>query len=788
MSADEKAGTVEVPDRSEEDRVMKEARDRFARVKDADKSNRDAQKDDTKFVWEPGAQWPDSIRTTRDAEERPWLEINQLPQFIKQVVNDQRQIRPSIRIRPSDARANKDTAKVIEGSVRGIEYQSNADAAYDSAFECAVTGGRGYLRVLTEYESEMSFNQVIRVQRIADPLAVLMDTDYVEPDGSDIKFCFVLERMSKDDFETKYPQHKPASWEDIDERWVEGDDVFIADYFRVVEKPRKLALLMDGSVVWRDELPAKVPQGAIIDERDSEDREVEWFKLFGGGILEEIEWPGRYIPIVMCVGDETMVDGKRIFQGLIRRARDPQTMYNFWQTAATELIALAPRTPWVAAEGQVEDYEAQWQASNTRSIPVLKYKPQALQGTLLPPPQRTQFAGVPTGIVEQANQCKADLRASIGIYDPSLGNRSNETSGRAIIAREKQGDTATFHFVDNLRRAISLTGRIIVDLIPKVYDTPRLMRTIEEDGAEKMVPVNRKLADGTVENDLRTGNYAVVVDVGPNYATRRMEAADSMMQFLQSFPQASPVIGDLVAKSMDWPGAEQIAERLKLMLPPPILQAEANKPDKDNPQVALLQQQLQEVTRQGHEAVQTLQGELEQATAAAQETQAQNAAAIAEARTAAQAAADEAELNRQRLAIDREKVTLEREKIAAERRKAELDAAMRLVELQQGQLAPLVGDDDALGGVLGGVLGVPSDDAPMAGALTGALAKRMPAMGEQMSLKLDQQSQMLIQLVEGVRSLHAMMMAPRERKLTLGPDGLPTGSIETITMPAQTMN
>lgn len=757
------------------DAVFREALERFERVKSADKKNRDAQKEDTRFVWEKGAQWPDGIRATRDIEDRPYLEINQLPQFIKQVVNDQRQIRPAIRIRPSDAKASTETAKVLEGIVRGIEYQSNADAAYDSAFEAAVTGGRGYWRVLTDYESDRSFNQTLKVQRIADPLSVLMDPDYVEPDASDIRYCFVTEKIPKDEFERRYPKDKPVSWSDIDQSWIEGDDVFVADYYRIVVKARRLALLVTGETVWRDELPEKLPAGAIVHERSSDDRSVEWFKLFGGGVLEQIQWAGKYIPVVMCVGDEMVIDGERVFQGLIRRARDPQTMYNFWQTAATELIALAPRSPWVAAEGQVEDYEAQWQASNTRSIPVLKYKPVTLGGGIAPPPQRTPFAGVPTGIVEQANQCKMDLRATIGIYDPSLGNKSNETSGRAIIARERQGDTATYHFVDNLRRAIALTGRILVDLAPKVIDTARQVRTVEEDGAEKVVAVNRPAADGSVENDIRAGEYAVVVDVGPSYATRRMEAADSMMQFLQSFPQASPVIGDLVAKSMDWPGAEQIAERLKLMLPPAILQAEAAKPDKENPQVALLQQQLEQVTQQGHEAVQALQGELQQAQAAAADTQAQNAAEIMQAKTEAESARSEA-------AIEREKLELEREKLRAQRSELAIKTMLELLKLRQsaqpanGEYPEVDALSDSADEMVRGISG----DDGLADVLRDSLMSPRNPPIDALSERVEQQAEALASVGKEVRRLQSLIVAPKVRELQFGPDGLPVRSVETI--------
>lgn len=617
----EPAGTL--PDLSDEEKraIVAEAKERFEYIESVDSDNRKSAREAIRFVWVKGAQWDASIASQRDLDKRPCLEINQLPQFVKQVVNDQRQIRPSIKIKPGDIEASEEVAEIEQGLVRGIEYDSNADSIYDSAFESAVTGGRGYWRVVTDYESERSFDQVIKLQRIPDPDTVRLDPDYVMPDAGDIRYGFVTESLGKEEFGQKHPDAEPASWDGIDEVWIDGDRVIVCDYFRKVYTKRLLVLMRNGTTMWKEDLD-KLPmlKPAVIAERETEDCRVEWFKLGGGELIEQIEWKGKIIPIVMCIGDEITTGGKRIFQGLIQRAMDSQRMYNYWQTSATELIALAPRAPWVVAEGQLEGFQTQWDQANTRNFSTLTYKPTTLAGQPVAPPQRTQFAGVPSGIVEQANQCKADLRSTIGIYDPSLGNRSNETSGRAILAREKQGDTATFHFVDNLRRAIQLTGRIIVELIPFVYDTKRALRTVGEDGEQELVTVNEPdpLHPEQIKNNLKLGEYKVIVDVGPSYATKRQEAAESMTAYMQANPAAAPLIGDLVARNMDWPGAEQIADRLKLMLPPHIQQAEQGAKGQD-PRLAQMAQQLQSVMQQGQQAVQQVQQQAQQAMQQTQE-------------------------------------------------------------------------------------------------------------------------------------------------------------------------
>jgi hypothetical protein len=337
----------------------------------------------------------------------------------------------------------------------------------------------------------------------------------------------------------------------------------------------------------------------------------------------------------MCIGDEITIDGKRIFQGLIRRARDSQIMYNYWQTAATEAIALVPRAPYVAAEGQLEGHESEWREANRRSFSTLTYKPQSIGGQALPPPQRTPAAEVPMAMVQQAQQCKQDLRATIGIYDPSLGQRSNETSGRAILAREHQGDTATFHFVDNLARAIALTGRIILDLIPVYYDTQRVVSLIDDEDKASLATVNEQVllmgsVQAIVKNDLSVGKYAVTVDSGPSYQTKRQEAADSMLRFVQAYPAAGALAGDLIAKNLDWPGADQIANRLKLMLPPAIQQSEGQEgqppiPPQAAQQMAQMGQQLQQmqqaIAQLGQENQQLKSGVMEKMQIAEMENQ-----------------------------------------------------------------------------------------------------------------------------------------------------------------------
>lgn len=622
--------------------VWKRCQDRWRYVNDTDADNLKAAKEDIEFVWIRGKQWPDSERLAREANQRPWLEINQMPQFVNMVVNDQRQNRPAIKIRQSDDDATKQVADIYEGYIRAIERDSKAPAVYDSGFEQAVTAGRGYWRVITCYEGEKSFNQTARLCRIPDSLSVRLDPDYQEPDASDIEWGFIVEVLTSDDFKRSYPKAQPLDFNDqsataVRDKWVTGEKgVVVADYYEKVYTRRTLCQLDNGQISYKDEMQQdEHPAGVIdpatgdypityggakcINERDVDCCQVKWHKVYGGGVLETFDWAGSYIPIVMVIGVETVVDGKRTYQGLIRRARDVQTMFNFWQTKATEQLALAPNAQWLTPLGSVDGLENIWDTANLRYMTRLPYKADASR----PPPQRLDPPQAQTGVLEQANQCRSDFYTTIGIYPPNLAQEPNtETSGKALNARTQQGDRQTFHFADNLARAIELTGKILVDLLPKIVDTARELPQVSYDGKSSTAKVNQyNPVTQQTDNALGAGSYSVVVDVGPAYATRRMEAADQMLLFMQAYPAAAPLLGDLLARSQDWDEADKIANRLQMMLPPQIQMMEQQAGD--DPKAASLMAALQNLQQQSQGSIKQLQQQLQQASLQVQQLQVQ---------------------------------------------------------------------------------------------------------------------------------------------------------------------
>jgi hypothetical protein len=620
--------------------VWQRCQDRWRYVNTVDEHNIQDAREDTEFVWVRGKQWPDGERLAREANKRPWLEINQMPQFVNLVVNEQRESRPQIKIRPGDDDASKDMADIYEGYIRAIERDSNASAVYDSGFEQAVTGGRGYWRIITDYEREDSFKQCAYIRRIPDQGSVRLDPDYQQPDASDIEWGYILEVMQRDEFKRKYPGRDPLDFNDenvqaLRDKWIVGEEgVIVADYYEKVYTKRTLVLLDNGKTAFKDDLvqdehpmgvidpqtgnyPETYGGARIVDERETQTCRVDWHKVYGGGILETIAWAGKYIPIVMVIGVETVIDGKRYYQGLIRRARDVQTMFNFWQTKATEHLALSPNSQWLTPKGSVDGFETIWDTANVRYMTRLPYNADPSR----PEPRRLDPPPPQAGVLEQANQCRQDFYTTIGIYPPNLAQEGkNEASGIAEQNRRTVGSQQTFHFADNLARAIAHTGCILVDLIPKINDVETELPQVAYDGKTSTAKVNQpNPTTGGRYNDLSQGTYKVVVDVGPGYTTRRQETAAQMLAFMQAYPAAAPLLGDLLARAQDWDEADKIANRLQVMLPPQIQMMEQQA--QGDPKYAALLTALQNLQQQSQGTIQALQGQLQQANLAVQNLQ-----------------------------------------------------------------------------------------------------------------------------------------------------------------------
>jgi hypothetical protein len=564
---------VDVPSAIPADSRIQEAIDFLKFSNEADTENRQKGLDDLKFS--SGDQWPIEVQNSRHLEARPCLTINKLDAYVRQIVNQMRQGRPRMRAHSMNSEANAKVADVITGIFKHIEVNSDADTAYDTAGEYAVRIGWGYWRVITDYVREDSFDQEIYIRPIDNPFSVYFDPNSIQPDGSDAEKVLITTLMSKDDFKIQYPgaddggDFNQRGTGDFDPDWVQKEDIRVAEYFYVERKKTKLLLLSDGTKVYKDEAPSPEILAAagimVVGERETMRKQIKWCKLTGLEILEERDWSGRYIPVVPVYGQQLTVEDKRKKYGLVRNAKDAQRMYNYWQTSLTESIALAPKAKWLLAEGQDEGHENEWAQANIKSMPVLRYKQTDINGKEAPAPQRLQPEPPPAGVIAAAMSIDKDLQSVVGIFDPSQLPQGN-MSGKAIRGQQMQQDMTNFHYYDNLVRSMKHTGRIILDLIPKIYDRERVMRIIGYDGQPEMVTLNQRTQDEMgvekVLNDVTVGEYDVYMDTGPGYQSKRQEAVEAMMPMISTNQELFNLAGDLVFRNMDFPGAEVIADRL----------------------------------------------------------------------------------------------------------------------------------------------------------------------------------------------------------------------------------
>jgi len=592
-----------------EEGIIDEAKEFLRFCADNDSNNRVEALEDLKFAG--GDQWPVEIQNSRLLESRPYLTINKIDAYCRQIANSQRQQRPRIKCHGMNTDSDEKMAQVITGICRHVEEQSDADAAYDNAFDFAVRMGWGFWRITTDYVRPDSFDQEIYIKRIENPFMVYFDPNSNEPDGSDAEKCLITEVISKEAFRKMYPDAEvdgnfnARGTGDSQSDWITKEDIRIAEYFYTEYKHTKLVLLSDGTTVYEDEMPSQDAMLAAgiyeVSRRITVKKQIKWCKLTGMQVLEKRDWAGKFIPVVPCYGQQLIVDSKKKKFGLTRMAKDPQRMYNFWSTALTESVALAPKAKWLLAEGQDEGHEDEWTQANIKSMPVLRYKQTDSEGREAPIPQRLQPEAPPMGIATALEGLNADLMAVVGIYDPSMLPQGNQ-SGKAIQGQQQQVDMTNFHYFDNLTRSIKQTGRIILDLIPHVYDSERCLRIIGDDGKGEIVNVNQKSMDEMgvekILNDVTVGEYDVVMETGPGYNSKRQEAVESMVQMLNVDPDLMKQAGDLVFRNMDFPGADIIADRLAAANPLAQIDDKSDIPPQVQMQLAQSQQTIQQLQQE----------------------------------------------------------------------------------------------------------------------------------------------------------------------------------------------
>jgi len=614
-------------DSKADEKILSEAKRRFARSAEWESASRERYREDVKFSEgdsENNWQWPNNIYNDRSGSRRPALTMNKVRQHCLQIINDARQNKAAIKVTPTGDGATYEAAQMFSGLCRHIEYQSQATEAYEAATNSQVRGGWGYWRVLTDYEGDDSLNLEIYIRRIADPTSVYLDPEIQQFDGSDAKWGFVTKQRPHDDALLDHPELRDTLTGPYNQTdgWVTEDDCREAEYYRVVDSKDTLHQLDDGTMA-RGEVPAG---RTSLKSRSIVSPKVEWFKIVGNEIVDREDWPGRYVPLVRVIGEETVIDGKLDRKGHTRAIKDAQRTKNYWMSAAVEFVALQGKTPYIGQAASIEGYEEDWNNAHLENKALLLFNGYDDAGRELAPPHRQEPPTMAQAYLQGMTIADNEMMAVSGQYQAEMGAPGNERSGVAIEQRQRQGDNATYHYIDHLAQAIRFTGRILVDLIPHIYDTPRVLKIMADDGSESEVHIDPTMSTAhavtpdptpqpmdpsgqtpteaeSQQQRVRTflnpsvGRYMVQADVGPSFGTQRQEAFSAFEQIVSQNKELMPLIGDLMFSNADYPGADVIAERLKRMVPPQALGG-------PSPAMQQMQQHLQTVTGHGQAVAQ----------------------------------------------------------------------------------------------------------------------------------------------------------------------------------------
>ncbi len=704
------------PDRTA---FLKEMRDRHTQLDAAEKQQRRRENEALKFY--AGEQWPEELLEARKGQPgngkmpplpaRPTITINKVREPVRHVLNEERQADMGIEVVPADdfeglvGPIDPTEIELREGFLRRIQRQSHAKDARTWAFERAVIAGRGYYGVLTQYVPGKSFDQEIVLQRFYDQSSVGLDPEHEQPDGSDADWAFgggVNLPLAR--FKQEYPDAKASAYADADWRLAEEQEpgwflsdgeqrfVRVVNYYYTTRTTRELVQLETGAVVWEDELvPESKP--VVTDRRTVTTPTITWAKVAGHDVLDETEWPGKYIPIVKVMGDEMQpYDKQHRAMGMVEPAIGSNRGFNYMVSKEVETVGLAPIPPWIMAEGQMEGHEAAWQASATRAITALQYRQKDLDGMPAPPPTRTQVDVPIQAIAIAIREFDQAIKTTTGIPDATLGNIDPSLkSGKAIQALLAQAQRGTSNYLDNLARSITYEAQIINDLLPKVYGRPgRLARILNTQGETQAVLLHQPFTLQGPEGQQRPvavppgqpappeaktykltpdANFNIAIKVTKSYDTRREEEANTIGQLIAAEPQLMGVFGDLYFKYQDGPGHEEMEQRARAVLVPPV-QALLSGKDQVPPQA-------QALIAQGQQAIQALTQELQKAQQIIQTKQVESQAKLQEAQM------DNA---------SREKIALINASVGLEKTQATLDAenARTYVDAVENRLSKLL--------------------------------------------------------------------------------------------------
>lgn len=512
------------------DEIIEEALERFEAAQEAWSRIHSQYKEDLLFA--NGEQWDEKTARIRSQEDRSMLNYNKLLTNIKYIVNNARMNTPGIICSPITDGASKNTARIFDGIIKYIQYNSNSKTVYANALKGVCAGGLGAFQVLAEKDYDDETGLVLKA--IKDPTTVFIDPDADRTCFEDMKYAFIINWMDKKQFKRQYPDASADPLDDGAKNWFQKDKIQVAEYWFKMGKKVCYAIITGSEVL------------TLVTN-----------------------YQGKYIPIVYMTGEEYVIDDVREFKGIVRDVKDIQRLLNYAKSETADYLARSAKQQWLLSEAQLGNYKSIWDSNNIQQY---NYLPYASSADGAPRPIEPQVP--PAALITAGQEADADLKASIGIRDP-LHDVPGSQSGKAIGLQISEANVGIYNFYDSLKDGIQVLGKILVDLIPHYYDEAKTIQIMGEDGQINPVKINQPyLENGAwTEHKLASGKYTVRVSSGPSYESQRSETAERLSDLVAKYPQMMQVAGDLIVKNLNFDGADEMASRLQATIDPKILAA-----------------------------------------------------------------------------------------------------------------------------------------------------------------------------------------------------------------------
>lgn len=671
-----------------------------------------------------GKQYDVEILQLARLNKEPLKTENVLPSMVQQVENEFRQREMSINAHALDENGSDDTANIFTSLIRAIEQESHAKSQYVHVFghQGSLVPGFGFLKL--DVSDDKDGQRKVSICAVKDPFKVLPDPETVEPDMSDADYWFEFEDYSTKTFKRLFPKSKLGlaySHDLFPEQtetslWFPDGSIRVARFWYKERLERVDYLLEDGEVV--TDVYVDTPEDDEDDDHDESfkkkgfkydfnedeskirsvlngdvkvvlrhvttlDEKIKWVDMTGGEILDTGTWIDDKFPFSASTGITSFVNGKKTMRGIIRFVRDAQEMVNYLSSAIARRVASANKSPWIVDPMAIQNYQPYWNTMNVNNFPWLpadsSYIDETGNRVTLPAPQRADQTSQIQDLIAAKQLYLDAIKMTLGIYDAGLGATPNEQSGVAIKTLAQQGMNANFHFSDNFVRCLQHLGRLLISIIPKVYDAPRVVRVVGAEGNTEIVKINQLFQENGKKKiyNLTEGDYGLTVNVGPAYANQKQESIEQMLELCRANPNITPVIQDRIAAAMKFPGSEIVADRLFKLLAQSQPSLIEGTPQSELPPEALA------VITQTTQLNNQLTQELQQTTAKLQELQFKEAAKITDTQGSMELERLRSENALKLEEYRRETAALvETQRAAAEKTKNESDLMMKQIQVQ----------------------------------------------------------------------------------------------------------